>query len=301
MSLAPKVSIGLPVFNGGNFLAPTLESLLNQTFQDFEIVISDNASTDDTPEICQRFASADSRVKYHRSPVNHGAAWNYNEVFRLSRGRYFKWSAHDDLCAPAFLSRCVAVLDSRSDVVLAYTHVRLVDEHGTLLHRLPYPAVAADPYNVARRFRSVLEQTGCYAIFGLIRSHVVAKAPLRGWAAADRNQLARFALLGRFYRIEEDLFFFRSHAGRSVKVHPDMLGQTFWFDPTRRGLILPRLDALADFGAAVMTAPLSLLDRLSCLLQLAVGFRFRGIALDLCVAMRSLLTGRSSRHATLNS
>jgi glycosyltransferase involved in cell wall biosynthesis len=301
MAASPRVSIGLPVYNGATFLLNTVEALLSQTFSDFELIISDNASTDETQAICEGFAASDPRVRYYRSPVNRGAAWNYNETFRLAQGRYFKWSAHDDVCAPEFLARCVSVLDNSPDVVLVYTHVRLLDADGALLHRLPYPAVAVDPCDVARRFRSVLEQTGCYAIFGLIRSEAVAKAPLREWAAADRNQLARFALLGPFHRIEEDLFYFRSHAGRSVKVHPDMLGQTLWFAPERRGLILPRLDALTDFSTAVLAAPLNLRDRLRCLYQLVAGFRFRGIVWDLCVAMRNLLSGGSSREVSLNS
>jgi glycosyltransferase involved in cell wall biosynthesis len=99
----PKVSIGVPVFNGENYLAQALESILAQDFADFEVIISDNCSTDKTPEICTSFAKRDSRVKYFRNDSNIGASPNYNRTFELSRGEYFKWCAHDDRCGRAFL------------------------------------------------------------------------------------------------------------------------------------------------------------------------------------------------------
>src|SRR3954470_1068595 len=93
----PRVSIGLPVYNGQRFLAPAVSSLLAQTFADFELVICDNASTDDTEAICRRFAERDPRVRYHRNEQNVGAAPNFNRALALSTGQYFKWAAHDDL------------------------------------------------------------------------------------------------------------------------------------------------------------------------------------------------------------
>ena len=107
----PRVSIGMPVFNGENYLAEALDSLLTQTFSDFELIISDNASTDKTEEICRAYAVRDQRIRYFRNQENLGASRNYNRVFELSSGEYFKWAAHDDLCAPEFLGRCVDVLD----------------------------------------------------------------------------------------------------------------------------------------------------------------------------------------------
>ena len=114
----PAVSVGLPVYNGERYLAEAIESVLRQTFADFELVISDNASTDRTAEICRSFARADGRVRYHRNEANLGALPNFNRVFDLGRGRYFKWAAHDDVLRPELLRRCVDVLEDNRDAVV---------------------------------------------------------------------------------------------------------------------------------------------------------------------------------------
>src|SRR4051794_3298661 len=93
----PKLSIGLPVYNGENFLAHAVDSILAQDFRDFELIISDNASTDRTAEICRGYAESDPRVRYVRFETNQGGSRNFCYVFELARGEYFKWAAHDDV------------------------------------------------------------------------------------------------------------------------------------------------------------------------------------------------------------
>src|SRR5262249_60446249 len=108
-------SVGLPVFNGESYLESAITSVLGQTFEDFELIICDNASTDRTAEICNDYAARDSRIRYFRNPRNLGAAPNYNLAFSQARGRYFKWLAHDDRMRPSFLAKTVRVLDDRTD------------------------------------------------------------------------------------------------------------------------------------------------------------------------------------------
>src|SRR3954470_15735733 len=91
-AMPPLVSIGLPVYNGARYIAEALESLLAQTYTAFELIISDNGSTDATRSICEEFAARDGRVRYVRHETNRGLAWNWNHVFELSRRPYFKWS-----------------------------------------------------------------------------------------------------------------------------------------------------------------------------------------------------------------
>ena len=129
----PRISVGLPVYNGQNFLAAAIESVLAQTYRDFLLVISDNASTDATQRICEEFASRDPRVDYHRAQTNRGIVWNFNEVFRLSRTEYFMWFAHDDALAPQYLERCLEVLDRDPSVVSCFSSCRDIDGTGTTI------------------------------------------------------------------------------------------------------------------------------------------------------------------------
>jgi glycosyltransferase involved in cell wall biosynthesis len=130
MIAAPTLSIGLFVYNGEAFLRETLDSLLGQTFKDFELIISDNASTDATEDICKVYAGADTRIRYFRNETNMGAGWNIRRVFSLATGKYFKWAACDDLYEPAFLEKCINALEANSSYVLAHARTRVIDDRG---------------------------------------------------------------------------------------------------------------------------------------------------------------------------
>ena len=186
----PKVTIGVPVYNGEKYLAVALDALLTQTFENFELIISDNASTDRTEEIARTYAARDCRVRYHRSDKNRGCAWNHNRVFALARGRYFRWAAHDDFCAPTLLGRTVELLDERPDVVWCHARSSHIDAAGALLpppHAQDVSYVAPEIDAVSResaaphqRFRAILLGAGgCLDAFGLMRSEVVRRTGLR--------------------------------------------------------------------------------------------------------------------------
>src|SRR4029077_6387743 len=155
MSRAPRLSIGLPVYNSEIYVAQSIESLLGQTYEDFELIISDNASTDATPDICRGYAKHDSRVRYLRQPRNIGLAPNHNFVFSESRGELFKWAAADDLYGRDLLKFCVEALDEHPEVVLAHAWEAVIDESGTVTQALEYP-LATDSESAPRRLRSFL-------------------------------------------------------------------------------------------------------------------------------------------------
>ena len=135
--MSPRISIGLPVYNGERYLETALDSLLRQTCTDFELIISDNASSDGTEAICRRYAHRDPRVLYHRSERNRGASWNHNHVVEFARAPYFKWAAHDDVCAPEFLERCAGVLDGHPAVILCYPQTLPSTNPDSALARAP--------------------------------------------------------------------------------------------------------------------------------------------------------------------
>jgi glycosyltransferase involved in cell wall biosynthesis len=270
----PLVSIGLPVYNGDSYLVQAIESLLGQTFTDFELIISDNASTDDTEQICRRYAARDPRIRYSRNERNIGAGANYNRVFALSTGRYFKWAAHDDLCAPEYLERCVAVLEADPSIVLCYTKAVVIDEHGA-----PAPDFEDRFHLVSSRASERLRGyflAGSWVfqpVFGLIRRETLARTPLiANYVGSDLVLLARLALAGRTHEIPEKLFFRREHARRSGKLPLDKFVK--WWNPDNRALLyLPSWRRFVEYLRAVGDAGLS--PREACLSYIHVMRWFR--------------------------
>ncbi|UCG34746.1 MAG: glycosyltransferase family 2 protein [Candidatus Omnitrophota bacterium] len=217
MSNKPGISIGMPVYNGEKYLCEVIDSILNQTFSDFELIISDNGSTDRTEEICRAYAARDSRVCYYRNEENRGAAWNFNRVFELAKGEYFKWAAVDDLCEPSFLQRCVEVLDGDSSVAVAFTKSKFIDNLGNLIEERD-PVWDLQMESTYQRFRQAILSSWrkCNVIFGLIRSNLLAKTKLMGdYAGQDYHLVAELSLLGKFFKIHEYLFMRRLHSEAS--------------------------------------------------------------------------------------
>ena len=268
MTTSPRVSIGLPVYNGARHVRQTLESLLSQTYSDFELIISDNGSTDETPAICAEFAARDPRIRYHRYEQNRGAAWNYNHVFALASGEYFKWAAHDDLIAPTFLEQCVAALDRDPALVLCYARTRFIDDAGQDDgdYEINGQLTAGSDDPVARFSDVLYPWHGCFQVFGLIRSRVLARTPLIGsfWSS-DRVLLAWLSLFGRFHELDEHLFMFRRHIRQSTAIVWRPYALMAWYAPEAQGKItLPFWMEWFAYFDAVRAVPLSLRERLIC-------------------------------------
>lgn len=275
----PRVSIGLPIKDGAAYLPSTLDSLLGQTFRDFELVVSDNGSTDATPELCRRAAARDPRVRYHRVDEDRGVMWNFWRVVELARGEYFKWASHDDIAAPEFLERCVAVMDADPGVVCCHSRTQKIDRAGRPVPGLPDPTRASDGGELPRpsqRFRDVLRNTG-YAVrcYGLIRREALeACGRLLPVYGSEKILMAELALHGRYHDLEDVLFFERVHAAASSSLTSKEAQQVF-ADPSRSGRsMLPRLQLLGGYVAAVRRVPLPAAERLRCAVAL-VGYLFQ--------------------------
>ena len=218
-SRTPRVSIGLPVFNGERYLAQAIGSILGQDLRDLELIISDNASTDRTPEICTAFARRDARVRYHRNPRNLGAGPNYDRCFHLARGEYFKWAAHDDRLAPGYLSRTVAALDAAPEAVLCTTGVAEIGPGDEVrrVYRNVLPGI--DSPSPARRFAALIHtRHECEDFFGLFRRTALLGSSLHGtYSGSDRVLLAEMALRGPWTAIAEPLFLHREHEARYTR------------------------------------------------------------------------------------
>jgi glycosyltransferase involved in cell wall biosynthesis len=261
----PRVSIGLPVYNGENYLAEALRSLLAQTFADFEIIISDNASTDRTAEICREFTARDKRIRYVSNETNLGPARNYNRVFKLSTGEYFKWAAHDDLYAPEFLEKCVRVLENDPGVVLCHTKTCFIDAGGRVTGTFD-DKLKSDSPEPPVRFGDLIMNLKCFEIFGLMRSDALRQTPLHGsFGHADGILLVRLGLMGRFHEIPEYLFFNRDHPTKSIYKYATYRDYAVFYDPRNRGkILLPRWRMGFEYLKSVRSVPLDWRARALC-------------------------------------
>ncbi len=276
----PKLSIGLPIYNGEDYLRVTIDAILGQTFEDFELLISDNASTDATEEICREYAAMDSRIRYLRARTNRGASWNYKRVFDLTNGPYFRWATDDDLIAPRFLERCVEALDDHQDAVAAYTLARHIDSSGSViedgadspLRHFEWPARPQD------RFRQLMQtfqvDGGASApmlMHGVIRREPLAQTHLmQAYFAADIVLLADLMLRGTFVEVPELLFDIRLHPGSSSWPEtwtPESVQE--FYDPRVKGklnLSLSMRRHYLEYFGAVARSPLGPFDKAELLL-----------------------------------
>jgi glycosyltransferase involved in cell wall biosynthesis len=274
MNTVPRLSVGLPVYNGANYLAESLDALLGQTYGDFELIIADNASTDSTADICHRYVKQDSRVRYVRQPRNVGLAPNHNFVLEQARGEYFKWASNDDLYASDLLERCVDALDKYPQVVLAHSWTAMIDGSGNVTKAVEYPLATSSP-RAPERFRSMLFDSGGDDDGGVMRTEILRRtAILDSYHHSDRTNIAELCLHGPFYQVPDWLYFRRDHPGRAERACPTVRSRCANMDPRRADRLrhpIVRLYAEYIWGyvAAIRRAPLSAADRRECYRYLA--------------------------------
>ena len=244
----PRVSIGLPVMNGEKYLAGAIEAVRAQTYEDFELLISDNASTDGTREIAEQHAREDDRVRYVCQSENLGASRNFNYVFHNTTGEFFRWAAHDDLIRPEYLDVCVRALDSSPESVLAYPQTVRIDVQGRELGVYKGALRDATARTAPERLASLigpgpLEESiihMCFPVFGLIRrSALNGTSLIASMPRSDMLLLVELALKGRFLPLDDELFLRREHeegsvtaaerAAKGFKEREALLAA--WFDP----------------------------------------------------------------------
>ena len=262
---APRVTIGLPVYNGERFVAEAIESVLAQTYPDWELVITDNASTDATEAICRSFAAADERIRYYRNTTNVGLARNFNRAFHLSQSPYFKWLAHDDVCLPEFIQRAVETLDAHPGASVVYPRMRAFDGDGKVVPAFDTWSRATEycdrrPDVRFRRFLNNFQheldtgtsQPGVY-IFGLMRAPALKRTRLMlGHMWADITLLSELLLEGEFIEIPVDLMRARVAIDNatSLMLAGDLQGWQQVLDPRRAGKVGTTFSRYARYAEA---------------------------------------------------
>lgn len=303
MNAAPRLTIGLPVYNGEKYVAQSIEALLGQTFEDFEMIISDNASTDATAEICRQYAKQDSRIRYVRQPRNIGSTPNHNFLFEQSRGELFKWGAADDLYARDLLRCGVDALDEFPAVVLAHSWTAAIDGQGRVTQAFEYP-LATDSPSAPERFRAMLFGSDSdYGIiraddqYGIIRADILRRiGPHDSYYHADRTLMTKIALHGPFHQTPEWLYFRRDHSDRPQHACPTVRSWCANMDPRRANRLRhPTARLLGEYMwgyvAGIQRAPLSRADRQQCYRELMRWVASRATPVTGRILHRGVLAG----------
>jgi len=264
----PLVTIGVPAYNSGRFIGATLDCLLAQTHQNIEVVVSDNASTDDTQEIVRRYARLDGRVRYSRSDTNVGAAGNIRRLAGMITGQYFKLTNSDDIVDPEFVAQCVEILESCPDVVLACSMSRLIDMDGNALRNYSDDMHVCESSAASRFARIVLRIRLTNSLQGVGRSDVLRELFLRhgSYDGADMVMLAAVAARGQIHQIPRVMFHRRIHAWSASAKAGDHEATQQYLDPAMTNQVPAYLTRIhCGYLAEALRAPLPLFEKASLL------------------------------------
>jgi glycosyltransferase involved in cell wall biosynthesis len=267
----PLFSVGIPVFNGENYLDEAIRSVLAQTVDDLELVISDNASTDRTEQICRDHAASDRRVVYARNERNLGAIPNYNRAFDLARGRYFKWLAHDDRILPGYATATTAALEKDETAVLCNSVVEYIGRNGQRLANYETVLGDADCDSPSQRFATlILRSHSVVDIFATFRRAAWLGNRKGSFHGEDRAFLAYMALKGRLIHVKEPLNQMREHPNRYTRAVRSSRDRLSWHDTSKKGqLSFPTLRLFAEYQKIVEAVPMPAAERRRCRLVLA--------------------------------
>ena len=291
-----QISIGLPVYNGQDLIREAIDSMLAQTYSDFELVISDNASTDESETICREYAAQDNRVKYCRSEENVGAAANFRKVLHLSSSKYFKWIGVDDHCAPSYLEQTKQILDSRDDVVVCCSKVDIIDGEGKTLRKYE-DAQELPQSSPSQRFKEFLTQDSWVnAVYGLMRADALKKTSIMGtFPGSDIVVMAEMSLHGKFFELPDCLFFRR--------IHPDAFSyecstekQQEFYNPGKKKQLLPMYHwrHLCEHLRSIRRAPIGASEKWRLVRHVLTLARWR--RKELFSELRIVLRGSQDSH-----
>ena len=258
----PLVSIGVPAYNAERFIGRALDSLLAQTLSDFEVIISDNASTDETRALCEDYARRDRRIRYVRQTSNIGAPRNWNFVVHEARGEFFKWSSASDYCSPLMLELCVKSMQADLGVVLCYGKTQYVDEEERPI-RVYDREVGFEEERPSERFAHICAKMTINNLqCGLFRLDALRRTRLdRLYPSGDLALMAELTLYGRFRMLPEILLFRCESRDTSTAMIAPLERQRVYEPHATRAIKLILVRRYLDNLASIRRAPISIAEK----------------------------------------
>ncbi len=267
----PLVSIGLPVYNGSNYIESAIDSILSQTYKNIELVICDNASTDNTDEICRRAIERDARVRYFRQEKNLGAARNFNTTFEMSNGEFFKWASHDDLLAPDYIENCISFLTLNEGYVMCWPKMDHIDASGQLIRDQVLANLSISHPKYSGRIRRLFDYQIAGddiipSIFSVIRRDALEKSRLwQRFTSSEEILMLELLLQGKSKQLESVGFHFRQHDESAFHKNRTPAEREKWFDTEKHYVLqFPVWFLLARYYALITSSPLSILEKMRC-------------------------------------
>jgi glycosyltransferase involved in cell wall biosynthesis len=264
--MAPRVSIGLPVRNGEKYIGRAIDSLIAQDYQDFEVVICDNASDDATPDIVRGYAARDPRIKFHENGRDIGQIANMNRVFELASGEYFRWTGMDDWFEPNYISKSVEYLDLEPCVIAVSTYIKYSDDGGNEFYT-EYTGERMESPEPHRRFSRMLwffqvDYRYYDPHYAMYRRSALQQTRLLQVAFGPDNILsAELSLVGPFGHIPECL----SYRRRVPAAYDDKEVLHALYHPDQPHALRPSASRLcSNFNVLVSTAPLTGFQKAVC-------------------------------------
>jgi glycosyltransferase involved in cell wall biosynthesis len=263
MSSIPKISIGMPAYNSAATIGASIKSLLEQSFGDFELIVSDNGSTDSTRDIVEGLAQLDRRIRYVCQPENIGANLNYSSVARAARGEYFKWASSSDWCAPTFLAKCLISLEQNDDAVLAAPRTRLFNNELTTATDYTYDIEVLDFTPVARLVRLTSNLRLNNAVNGLFRTKSLRRTRLfDAFYHADIVLMGHLAMLGKIIRVDEFLYYRRMEVATATALQDPVAWRKHHYPQMSARVLFQSWKRNCGWMRACMATPMSTAERM---------------------------------------
>ena len=257
----PVVSIGMPAYNSAATIRSALDSLLAQTFTDFELIVSDNASTDTTWQIVEEYMRRDARVRGLRQPNNIGANANYSAVFLAARGRYFKWASSNDWCAPEFLQRCVESLEADASIVMVAPRTRLFERDLQTFTEYNGDIVCMQADAVERFVHVATQLRLNNVVNGVVRSDALRRTRLvEHYPGADVVLVGHLALQGRIELLPEAHFYRRMDQATATRMMSEQAVHRHHYPVATWRSVLPAWRLAWGWTRVALAVPLPLRD-----------------------------------------